>query len=159
MSDLKKKSNPTIITNKKASYDYFFEKHLHAGVVLEGWEVKSIKAHKVQLSDSYVIIKNNEAWLIGTLITPLNSASTHKISNPTRTRKILLHRKEINSLIGLSKQKGYTLIPESMYWDKNKIKLQIGLAKGKKTYDKRAHTKEHDWKIQKQRLLKKASKF
>lgn len=156
---IKKINQNSILTNKKAFHDYTFEKQLDAGIVLEGWEVKSIRAHKIQLSDSYVIIKNNEIWLIGTLINPLSSICTHKTPNPTRTRKLLLHRKEINNLIGLVKQKGYTLIPQSMYWSKNKVKLHIGVAKGKKLYDKRASNKDKDWKIQQHRLLKKASKF
>ncbi len=155
----KKINQNNIATNKKAFHDYSFEKQLDAGIVLEGWEVKSIRAHKAQLSDSYVIIKNNEVWLLGTLISPLISTCTHQIPNPTRTRKLLLHRKEINNLIGLTKQKGYTLIPQSMYWSKNKVKLHIGVAKGKKLYDKRASDKDKDWKLQKQRLLKKSSKF
>ncbi len=153
-----KVANKTIAANKKAFHDYNFEKQLEAGIVLEGWEIKSARAGKVQLSDSYVIIKNNEAWLIGALISPLISTCTHKPVNSTRTRKLLLHHKEINNLIGLTKQKGYTLIPQSMYWSKNKIKLQIALAKGKKTYDKRASDKEKTWKIEKQRLLKYSTK-
>lgn len=144
-----------IINNKKAFYNYTFEKSLEAGIALEGWEVKSIRAHKLQLSDSYVIIKNNEIWLIGSLITPLISTCTHTKTHSTRTRKLLLNRKEINNLIGLTKQKGYSLIPQSMYWKKNRIKLTIGLAKGKKKFDKRAMDKQKDWNIEKRRLLKK----
>lgn len=144
----------TIANNKKAFHDYTFEKHLEAGIVLEGWEVKSIRANKLQLSDSYVIIKNNQIWLIGSLISPLISICTHITVNPTRTRKLLLHQKEIKNLIGLTKQKGYSLIPQSVYWKKNKIKLQIGLAKGKKQFDKRATDKKKTWDLQKQRLLK-----
>lgn len=147
-------NNHKIASNKKAFHDYIFEKQLNAGIVLEGWEVKSARAGKAQLSDSYIIIKNNEAWLLGALITPLTSTCTHTTVNPTKTRKILLHRKEINNLIGLTKQKGYTIIPQFMYWDKNKIKLQIALAKGKKSYDKRTSDKEKTWKLEKQRLLK-----
>lgn len=159
MSKTTKKNNTTIIANnKRAFHDYTFEKQLDAGIVLEGWEVKSIRANKVQLSDSYVIIKHNEVWLLGTLISPLVSICTHQTVNPTRTRKILLNRNEIKNLIGLTKQKGYTLIPQSMYWNKNKVKLHIGVAKGKKLYDKRASDKDKDWKIQKQRLLKQSSK-
>lgn len=148
-----KNNNPAISTNKKAFHDYHIEKTLNAGIVLEGWEVKSARAGKVQLSDSYVIIKNNEAWLLGTIITPLLSACTHKTINPSKTRKILLQRKEINNLIGLTQQKGYTLIPLSIYWHKNKIKLDIALARGKKLYDKRAADKEKTWKKEKQKLL------
>lgn len=154
-----KQTNPTIAANKKAFHDYTIEKQLEAGIVLEGWEVKSARAGKVQLSDSYVIIKNNEAWLLGALINPLLSTCTHKTINPTKTRKILLHRKEINNLIGLTQQKGYTLIPLSIFWHKNKIKLQIALAKGKKLYDKRASDKEKTWQKEKHRLLKKSSKY
>lgn len=148
-----KNNNPTISTNKKAFHDYHIEKTLNAGIVLEGWEVKSARAGKIQLSDSYVIIKNNEAWLLGTIITPLISVCTHKTINPSKTRKILLKRKEINNLIGLTQQKGYTLIPLSIYWNKNKIKLDIALARGKKLYDKRAADKEKTWKREKQKLL------
>lgn len=159
MSKINKKHNTSNIAhNKKAFHDYTFEKQLDAGIVLEGWEVKSIRANKVQLSDSYVIIKHNEVWLLGTLISPLISICSHQTVNPTRTRKILLNKNEIKNLIGLTKQKGYTLIPQSMYWNKNKIKLNIGVAKGKKLHDKRASNKEKDWQIQKQRLLKKTSK-
>ena len=154
----KKIDNNTIITNKKAFHDYTFEKQLDAGMVLKGWEIKSIRAHKVQLSDSYVIVKHGEVWLLGAIITPLLSASTHQETNPSRTRKLLLHKKEIKNLIGLLQQKGYTLIPQSMYWDKNRVKLRIGLAKGKKLYDKRAHSRDKDWKLQQQRLLKNSRK-
>lgn len=148
-----KNNNPLISANKKAFHDYHIEKTLNAGIVLEGWEVKSARAGKVQLSDSYVIIKNNETWLLGAIITPLISACTHKTLNPSKTRKILLHSKEINNLIGLTQQKGYTLIPLSIYWHKNKIKLDIALARGKKLYDKRAADKEKSWKKEKQKLL------
>lgn len=156
MNKAKKKHNHNniIANNKKAFHDYTFEKQLEAGIVLEGWEVKSIRSNKLQLSDSYVIIKNNEIWLIGSLISPVLSICTHIKVNPTRTRKLLLHQKEIKNLIGLIKQKGYSLIPQSMYWHKNKIKLQIGLAKGKKLYDKRSADKQKSWDLQKQRLLK-----
>ena len=149
------KSNDNLIsTNKKAFHNYQFEKTLEAGISMQGWEVKSIRANKINFTDSYVIIKNNEIWLIGSLINPLNSVCTHYTINPTRTRKLLLHRKEIQNLIGLTKQKGYTLVPQSMYWHKNRIKVKIGLAKGKKTHDKRADLKTKDWNLQKQRLMK-----
>lgn len=154
-----KLTNNSIANNKKAFHDYQFEKQFEAGIVLQGWEVKSIRANKIQLVDSYVIVKNNEIWLIGGLINPLLSICTHIEVNPTRTRKLLLHAKEIKNLIGLTRQKGYTLIPQAMYWHKNKIKLQIGLAKGKKNYDKRADAQERSWKLQKQRLLKNSTKY
>lgn len=156
MNKLKKNQSTDnlIARNKKAFHNYSFEQQYEAGISLQGWEVKSIRANKMQLVDSYVIIKNNEVWLIGSLISPILSICTHLNINPTRSRKLLLHSKEINSLIGLTRQKGYTLIPQSMYWHKNHIKLQIGVAKGKKTHDKRADAQEKSWKLQQQRIIK-----
>ncbi len=149
-----KKSSNTIISNKKARHDYFIEEHLEAGLVLEGWEVKSLRAGKVQLVDSYVLLKDGEAYLLGCLITPLTTASTHIKPDPTRTRKLLLHRDEIDKLIGAVERKGYALIATAMYWKKGHAKLEIGLGKGKKEHDKRAVMKDRDWKRQKQRILK-----
>lgn len=143
-----------IAENRKAFHDYTFENRFEAGVVLEGWEVKSIRAGKLQLADSYVLIKRGEAYLINTQISPLLSASTHVKPEPTRTRKILLHRKEINTLIGLTERRGYTLIPLSVYWKYGRVKLEIGLAKGKKNYDKRQSEKDREWQREKQRLFK-----
>ncbi len=155
----KKKSKPanssaTIALNKKARHDYFITDRFEAGIVLEGWEVKSLRAGRVQLSDSYVLIKDNEAWLLGALITPLPTASTHIHPDPTRTRKLLLNRTELDKLIGAVERKGFTLVPLAMYWKRSRAKLEIGLAKGKQAHDKRATQKDRDWQRQKQRLLK-----
>jgi SsrA-binding protein len=150
----KQHADNTIILNKKARFEYETEQDYEAGLVLEGWEVKSLRAGKVQLVDSYVIIKNREALLIGALITPLNTVSTHIKPEPTRTRKLLLHREELNKLIGAVERKGYTLIPLSLYWKNNRVKIKIALAKGKKLHDKRETEKERDWQREKQRLNK-----
>jgi SsrA-binding protein len=156
MSKSKAKSQPssTIALNKKARHDYFIEERMEAGLVLEGWEVKSLRAGRVQLSDSYVIIKDGEAWLLGALITPLPTASTHIHPDPTRTRKLLLHHDELGRLIGAVERKGYALIPTAMYWKKGRAKLEVALAVGKKAHDKRATLKERDWQREKQRVLK-----
>jgi SsrA-binding protein len=147
-------SDNTIAINKKARHDYFIEKDFEAGLVLEGWEVKSLRAGKVQIRDSHVIIKNGEAWLLGALINPLPTASTHIQPDPTRTRKLLLHRGELSTLIGAVERKGYTIVPLSMYWIRGRAKIKIGLAKGKQKHDKRATEKERDWQREKQRMLK-----
>ncbi len=152
----KKPANDSqIAQNKKAFHDYFIEERYEAGMALEGWEVKSLRAGKTQLKDSHVLLKEGEAFLFGSNITPLISASTHINPDATRTRKLLLHREEIDSLIGAVERKGYALIPLSLYWKKGRAKLEIGLAKGKKDYDKRATEKERDWDREKQRLLRK----
>lgn len=140
----KSNDNSTIILNKKARFEYLILDKLEAGIVLEGWEVKSLRAGKVQLVDSHVIMKNHEAYLLGALITPLLSASTHIKPDDRRTRKLLLHRDELAKLIGKIKEKGLTLIPLAMYWKKNRIKLEIAVARGKKLHDKRATMKERD---------------
>ena len=154
----KKKKTPggdsTIALNKKARHDYFITDRLEAGIVLEGWEVKSLRAGRIQLRDSYVLIKDGEAWLLGALITPLPTASTHIHPDPTRTRKLLLHRAELDKLVGAVERKGYTVVPLAMYWKRGRAKVEIGLAKGKQSHDKRAVQKERDWQRQKQRLLK-----
>lgn len=143
-----------IALNKKATHDYFIEQRTECGMVLLGWEVKSIRAGKVQLTESYVLIKKGEAFLIGAHITPLISASTHVHPDPTRTRKLLLHKEELNKLIGKVEQKGYTLVPLKLYWNHGKVKCEIGLAKGKKLHDKRESEKERDWQRERARLLK-----
>ncbi len=142
----KSDSNPssTIILNRKAKFEYHIEKRYEAGIVLEGWEVKSLRAGKVQLVDSHVILKNHEAFLLGALITPLLSASTHINPDARRTRKLLLHHAELAKLIGSVEQKGFTLVPLAMYWKKNKVKIEIALVKGKKLHDKRAAIKDRD---------------
>jgi SsrA-binding protein len=150
----KQNSNDTIALNRKAYHEYHIEERFEAGIVLEGWEVKSLRAGRTQLDQGYVLLKNNEVWLIGALITPLQTVSTHIHPDPQRTRKLLLHQREIAKLVGSVERKGYTLIPLSLYWKGKHVKLQIGLAKGKKDHDKRAAEKDRDWQRQKQRLLK-----
>ncbi|MDB6096987.1 MAG: smpB [Francisellaceae bacterium] len=145
----------TIALNRKARYEYTIEERFEAGIILEGWEVKSLRAGKGQIADSYVLLKKGEAWLIGSNITPLLSASTHIKPDPTRSRKLLLHRRELDRLVGLIDRKGYTLIPLSVYWKKGLTKFEIGLAKGKKEYDKRETEKDRDWQKQKNMLYKK----
>jgi SsrA-binding protein len=153
MSD-KQKSDQTIALNRKALHEYSIEDRFEAGISLQGWEVKSLRAGRIQLDQSYVIIKNGEAWLLGSNMTPLQTASTHINPDPQRTRKLLLHAKELSKLIGSVERKGYTLVPLSLYWKNNRVKLAIALAKGKKQHDKRAAEKERDWKRDKQRILK-----
>lgn len=153
----KKKSSQKhhiIAKNKRAFHDYIIEDHFEAGIVLQGWEVKSLRKGRLQLIESYVHIKKNEAWLFNAIITPLVSASTHIVPNPSATRKLLLSRREINKLIGKIDQKGYTIVPLSMYWKGKHVKVDIATAKGKKQYDKRQAAKEHDWKREKARLFK-----
>jgi SsrA-binding protein len=144
----------TIAANKKARHDFFIEDRMEAGIALEGWEVKSLRAGRIQLVDSYVILKNNEAWLLGALITPLPTVSTHYTPDPKRTRKLLLHREELDKLIGAVERKGYTLIALSLYWKRGKCKVELGLAKGKQAHDKRDSERDRDWQREKQRLMK-----
>ena len=144
----------TIVLNKKARHDFTLGDRFEAGIMLQGWEVKSLRAKKVQIRDSYVFIKNNEAWLSSTVITPLETASTHIHPEPQRMRKLLLHRDEITKLISAVERKGYTLVATAMYWKKGRAKLEIALAKGKKEHDKRASEKDRDWKREKARMLK-----
>ncbi len=150
----KKSDSNVIAVNRQARHDYFIEETYEAGLVLQGWEVKSLRAGRVSLKESYVLLKDGEGWLFGAHITPLPSASTHVEADPTRTRKLLLHKRELDKLIGLVERRGYTLVPLKLYWKNNRVKLEIGLAKGKKLYDKRAVEKERDWQREKQRLLK-----
>jgi len=152
-----KKTNASIALNRKARHDYFIEETFEAGVALEGWEVKSLRSGRVQLDQGYILLKNGEAWLFGALITPLQTVSTHISPDPQRSRKLLLQRREINKLIGSVERKGYTIVPLSLYFKNNRIKLEIGLAKGKKSHDKRAAEKDRDWQRQKQRVFKKLS--
>lgn len=140
--------------NKKARHDFTLGDRFEAGIMLQGWEVKSLRAKKVQIRDSYVFIKNNEAWLSSTVITPLETASTHIHPEPQRMRKLLLHRDEITKLVSAVERKGYTLVATAMYWKKGRAKLEIALAKGKKEHDKRASEKDRDWKREKARMLK-----
>ncbi len=145
----------TIALNKKATHDYFVEQRFEAGLVLQGWEVKSLRAGKVQLKDSYVIMRHGDAYLLNSHISPLLTASTHITPEPHRSRKLLLHKKELALLVGVSQREGYTLIPLALYWKNNRAKLEFGIAKGKKEYDKRETEKKRDWQREKQRLMKK----
>ncbi|HAY41150.1 MAG TPA: SsrA-binding protein [Gammaproteobacteria bacterium] len=149
-----KKISNTIAVNKKARHDYFIEQSLEAGLSLEGWEVKSLREGKAQIKESYVILKDNEMFLFGAHFSPLNSASTHILTDPTRLRKLLLNRLEINRIRDKVNQKGATVVPLKLYWARGKVKLEIGLAKGKKSHDKRQDIKERDWNRDKQRALK-----
>ncbi|MEM7401182.1 MAG: SsrA-binding protein SmpB [Pseudomonadota bacterium] len=154
MAKAKHKTDNTIAVNKKARHDYFIEDKIEAGLVLEGWEVKSLRSKSIQLKESYVLLKNMEAWLLGAHISPLPTVSTHTRPDPTRTRKLLLNRSELARLIGAVERKGFTIVPLSMYWIKGRAKLEIGIAKGKQKQDKRASVKERDWQRDKQRILK-----
>jgi len=144
----------SIVQNKKAFHDYFIEERFEAGMVLEGWEVKSIRAGHVQLKEAYVVVKNQEIYLIGCHITPLTAASTHIQADPTRTRKLLLHVDEIRKLIGKVERAGYTLVPLDLHYTRGRVKIEVGLAKGKKQHDKREAAKEKDWKREQQRLMR-----
>lgn len=148
----------TIVQNKKARHDYFIEDSFEAGLQLQGWEVKSLREKKVQLVDSYVLIKDGEAYLLGCNITPLDTASTHIIADPTRTKKLLLHKKELAKLFSATQQKGHTCVCTKLYWKDHLVKAQIALAKGKQAHDKRAATKDREWNVDKQRILRQANK-
>jgi len=151
----KKKTDDNIIArNKKAFHDFFIEERIEAGISLLGWEVKSMRSARMNLKESYVLLKSGEAFLLGAHITPLASASSHVEADPTRTRRLLLHKAELAKLIGLIDRKGYTLVPTAMYWKRGRAKLEIGLAKGKKQFDKRATLKERDWKRDQARMIK-----
>ncbi len=142
-----------IVANKRAFHDYFIEERYEAGLALEGWEVKAIRAGRVQLKEAHVIIKNGEVWLLGCHISPLTTASTHLRPDPVRTRKLLLHAREIARLIGKVERAGFTLVPLDLHFKNGRVKLEVGLAKGKKQYDKRAAEKEREWQREKLRLM------
>jgi SsrA-binding protein len=144
----------TIALNRRARHDYHIEERYEAGLALAGWEVKALRAGRVQLAEGYVLIKGDEAYLIGSHITPLNSASTHVVADPTRTRKLLLNRRELDHLVGAVERKGHTVVPLAMYWKQGRAKLEIGLARGKKEHDKRATEKDRDWQREKARTLR-----
>ena len=156
MASKKKKpdNSNTIALNKKAKFDYHLEERIEAGIALEGWEVKSMRAGRVQIKESYVIIRHGELFLFGAHISPLISASTHVNPDPTRLRKLLLNRREISHLIGSVEHKGYTIVPVALYWKRGRAKLEIALAKGKQQHDKRASIKDREWKRDKERLMK-----
>lgn len=143
-----------IAENRKARHNYHIESQLEAGLILEGWEVKSLRAGRAQISESYVTIKNGAAWLIGANISPLDTVSTHFIPDASRNRKLLLHARELNRLIGSVQREGYTIVPLNLHWRKGNAKIEIALGKGKKQFDKREDSKRRDWERQKQRLLK-----
>ena len=144
----------SIVENRKAFHDYFIEERYEAGIVLDGWEGKSIRAGRAQIADGYVIVKGDELFLIGAHVSPLPTVSTHFIPDPARTRKLLLHAEEIRRLIGKVEQRGYTLVPLDLHYKKGRIKLEIGLAKGKLQHDKRADKRDKDWERERQRLLR-----
>jgi SsrA-binding protein len=144
----------SIAVNKRARHDYFIEETYEAGLALQGWEVKSLRDGRVNLQEAYVLVRHGEAYVVGCNIPPLQTASTHVTADPTRTRKLLLHRRELGRLIGATEQKGYTLVPLNMHWKRGVAKLDIGLARGKKQYDKREDAKQRDWQREKARLLK-----
>ena len=148
------KSSNTIALNKKARHDYHLEERFEAGIVLEGWEVKALRAGKAQITETYVLFKDSEAWLLGAQITPLLTASTHVAPDPTRTRKLLLQRRQLNQLLEATQQKGFTCVCTAMYWKSHLVKVEIALAKGKASHDKRQDEKTRDWNREKQRLLR-----
>ena len=156
---MKPKKNPAeIARNKKAFHDYFIDERFEAGLSLMGWEVKSLRAGRVSLQESYVLIKDGQAWLFGCHMMPLASASTHVVTDPIRSRRLLLHRQQLDRLIGAVERKGYTLVPLSLYWKNGLAKVSIALARGKKAFDKRATIKEREWQIDKQRVMRIKSK-
>jgi SsrA-binding protein len=150
----KDKQAPAIALNKRARHEYFIEDNFEAGLALQGWEVKSLRAGRAQIAESYVLIKDGEAWLFGAHISPLPTTSTHVVADPTRNRKLLLHRAELDRLIGAVERRGYALVPLRLYWKKGNVKVEIGLAKGKKAHDKRATEKDRDWQREKSRIVK-----
>ena len=154
MNDSKRTGRKTIALNKRARYEYHIEERLESGIALEGWEVKALREGRVQFADSYVLLKDEEAFLFGCLINPLPTASRHVDPDPTRTRKLLLHRRELDRLSSAVNRRGYTVVPTAMYWCRGKVKVEIGMAKGKKQHDKRKTEKDRDWERQKGRIMK-----
>ena len=150
----KKPAGNMIAVNRRARHDFFIEDTYEAGLALEGWEAKSLREGRAQLTEAYVNLRNNEAWLIGAHFSPLKTTASHIKADPTRSRKLLMHRQEIDRLTGAVERKGFTLVPLDLHWHKGRAKLNIGLAKGKKQHDKRATDKDRDWQRQKERILK-----
>lgn len=148
----------TIVANKKARHDYYIEDTIEAGVALLGWEVKAMRMKSVQLTDSYVLLQNGEAFLLGCHVTPLNTANTHVIADPDRTKKLLLKAKELAKLIAATQQKGHTCVATKLYWKGHLIKAQIALAKGKQDHDKRAAKKDQEWAVDRQRIVRHANR-
>jgi len=153
--DKDSESRGTIALNRRARHDYALGDRFEAGLALQGWELKAIRAGRANIGESYALIRDGEIFLFGAQITPLISASTHVIADDRRTRKLLLHRHEIDRLVGRVERDGYTLVPTALYWKRNKVKLELALAKGKQTHDKRATEKERDWQREKQRVMRK----
>ncbi|RKS86874.1 SsrA-binding protein [Orbus hercynius] len=153
-----KPGSATIALNKRARHEYFIEEEIEAGLSLQGWEVKSLRAGKVNISDSYVLLRDGEAWLFGATITPLTVASSHVVCDPTRTRKLLLNQKELSGLFGRINREGYTVVALSMYWKNAWVKIKIGVAKGKKQFDKREDVKDREWQVNKARIMKHANR-
>lgn len=151
--------NPTIALNKRAKHEYHLEQRHEAGLELQGWELKAIRAGRANIGESYAYINNGEIFLFGARITPLIQASTHVVADDRRNRKLLLHRHEIDNLIGRVERDGYTLIPTALYWKGNKVKMEIALAKGKQAHDKRAASKDRDWNREKQQVMRKHNKY
>ncbi|MDX1555049.1 MAG: SsrA-binding protein SmpB [Xanthomonadales bacterium] len=154
MTEQAQKPRKTIAVNKRARFEFHIDERIEAGLALEGWEVKSLRAGKAQFADSYVLLKDNEAFLFGCHIEPLPTVSSHIHPDPTRTRKLLLHRKEIDRLVGLVERKGFTLVPTAMYFSRGRAKVEIGVARGKQQHDKRKTMKDRDWDRQKARIMK-----
>lgn len=154
MNETQKKTAKTIAVNKRARFEYHIEERFEAGIALEGWEVKALREGRVQFADSYVLLKDNEAFLFGCQISPLATVSTHVTPDPLRTRKLLLHRNEIDRLTGAVERRGYTLIPTAMYWSRGRAKVEIGMARGKQKHDKRKTVRDRDWERQKARIMK-----
>jgi SsrA-binding protein len=148
------KGGGTIALNKRARHDYHIDQRFEAGIALQGWELKSLRAGRLNFGDAYAIVRSGEIFLFGASIVPLISASTHVVAEDRRTRKLLLHRAEIDKLIGAVERKGYTIVPTAVYWKKNKVKVEIGLARGKQDHDKRNTEKERDWNREKQRTMR-----
>ncbi|WP_373819301.1 SsrA-binding protein SmpB [Glaesserella sp.] len=158
MAKKTKVASNTIALNKRARHEYFIEDEIEAGLELQGWEVKALRAGKANIGDSYVIFRDGQAYLFGAMITPLNMASTHIVSDPTRTRKLLLNRRELDSLYGKVSRDGFTVVALSLYWKNAWAKVKIGLAKGKKLHDKREDIKDREWQVAKQRIMKNAQR-
>ena len=152
--DKDKSDGGTIALNKRARFEYHIDQRFEAGIALQGWELKALRAGRINFGESYAMISHDEVFLYGASVPPLISASTHVVANDRRTRKLLLHRKEIDQLIGAVERKGYTLVPTAMYWKGNKVKVEIGLARGKQEHDKRDTAKQRDWQIEKQRTMR-----
>lgn len=150
----KAKGGGTIALNKRARHEYRLEDRFEAGLALQGWELKSIRAGRINITEAYAVIRGGELFLFGAQVTPLISASSHVVSDPMRTRKLLLHRREIDQLVGKVEREGYTLVPTALYWKGNKVKAELALAKGKQSHDKREASKERDWNREKQRLMR-----